>query len=90
MKAFHPPKKSCHGHSAAARKLLYQLASAITASLRLALETRHMLLTFITPFGARLCHGRVAGANRMDRRVGASSRLAPPPGGSDTARPTCR
>ena len=48
-----------------------------------------MLLSFILSFGPRLCHGRVAGANRMDRRLWRSSRFAPTPNGRDAARLTC-
>ena len=72
----------------AARKLLYWWASALVGLVVLSRSRLNMLPSLIPSFGACLCHGGVAGANRIDRRLWRSSRFAPTPSGTDTARPT--
>jgi hypothetical protein len=57
----------------AARKLLYWWASAVVGLAAVSRSRLNMLLSFIPSFGACLCHGGVAGAIRMDRRLWRSS-----------------
>ncbi len=76
------------GHFRAAHKLLSWWASAIVPSVLSRARDGHAA-SFIPSLGARLRHGRVAGANRIDRLLWRTSRFAPTPNGRDTARPTC-